>query len=437
MIDEMITPISGDVVRSAAAPSGASGSFGARRSRHGSSVGMAGLPMEAAAKMWSRNAWHHNTTPGAYETWTFHGVDSRGDGVVVRLFDGLPVHPGYLSAYTRYAWRHTRRSNEAAPDRSVNASANAVTARGYPAAYVCVYQGFKPISRFLNVYPAGSFEQNAEGTELRVGPNRLTLRSDGSIGLAVKGYPFDFLRGQARQRKDQTLSATLTFNPTFPGVQHVRTFRPPEPNGLSHTWILAAPHGRMTGRVQQLGSDQLSLLDMQIDSLGFHDHHVGAAPISHGVKHLLWGHAMNDDIAVAWNYAGDWRQREGAPHAAGVVVFQKDQPPIVIDEPLVQLDRRRFTRYLMQYPQQLTLHGCDARGHSLEVIVRQTDPQDGALFFSQFGAQVDLTIAGRPTLQLRGATQTVNTRSLKYPVISDLVLRTMLRIDQTDPLWRQ
>lgn len=390
------------------------------------------MPVDAAARLWSANTWHQLSTPGAYECWSFDSIDARGNGVSISLFDGLPFHPGYLSAYHRYQWK----------SQSPN-PADHVTPRGYPAAFMAVYQSNRIVARFLNQYPAGAFEQNSDATEIRVGPNRFTLRSDGSLGITAKGYPFDFLRGQPRQRRDQILSATLTFTPTFPGVQHTRPFRPVGPYNTTHNFILAAPHCRVSGRVQHLDvaevsdSSRLAALDFPIDAMGYHDHHFGASPVSHDCPNIIWGQALTEDAALIWHYAGDWKATDDSPHAAGLLLFRKDQPPIVIDAPTIRLERPRFTRYMQRYPQRITMYGSDAKGHPLELLLNHSDFLTRSPFHGRVRADADLTIAGTTTQAFQGSSQFINTRSLSFPIISDLVLQTILQVDETDPLWRQ
>ena len=85
---------------------------------------------------------------------------------------------------------------------------------------MAVYQKGKRVAQFLNLYPPDS--SSGTDADIRIGPNRITLRRDGSIGIVARGYPYDMARGRPRKRADQALSANLTFTPTFPGIQHTR-----------------------------------------------------------------------------------------------------------------------------------------------------------------------------------------------------------------------
>jgi len=392
-----------------------------------SSTGMAGLAPSLAAQQWSADANHPQRTPGAYEWWHFEGIDSAGNGVVAMFFDGLPFHPDYLAAVSRAQRR--QKSPFTIVKRELQASY-------YPAAYFAVYQGGRPTARFLNLYPCGTFEGSAETPELRVGPNRLTLRTDGTFGLTVRGYPYEMHGGRPCHRTDQILTATLTFAPSFKGVQQIRPFRPNGPGGQTHTWVIAAPHGRMTGRVQHIaGSESVALIDTAVDSLGYHDHVYGQGPLGNKLKRLAWGHAVGDTWTAAWH----WAQAAGrnGPRVDGLLLFERDCKPVIIESPTFRAEQKRSTPWLVGYPGRVTMYGSDAKGNSVELLLQQNALMDNSPFHARLDTAATLTVIGKRQYIGAGITNVLQIPHLHWPVFSDMVLMAILPIRSDDPLWRQ
>ena len=128
------------------------------------SAGFAGVPAEIVRERWAEESRHALNQPGSYEWWYFHAISPAGDGMVLSLFEGLPFHPKYLTQINRYRQRLT-------PSQK---PWDALQASKYPAAYMAVYRGGKRVGQFLNLYPP---ESSVFGeSDLRVGPNRVTLR---------------------------------------------------------------------------------------------------------------------------------------------------------------------------------------------------------------------------------------------------------------------
>lgn len=393
-------------------------------SRSGSATGIAGLPPEAS-EQWSDDAHHALRTPGGYEWWCFDALDAAGNGVVMVVFEGLPFHPNYLSVLART--RRKARNAFAVPRPDVLASY-------YPATYFAAYQGRRRVAQFLNLYPPGTFEGSRESPELRCGPNRITLRRDGSFGLVARGYPFELHGATPRARVDQVLSATLTFAPTFRGTQHVRLFRPRGPDGESHHWVLAAPHGRMTGRVQHIASsDGEALMDMHVDALGYHDHVYGQGPLGAGVRRVAWGYTVGDRWSAAWQ----WTSVSRGVRAESLVLFEKDGKPVVIDAPTHRIDQYRSTRWFTRYPRRITMHGSDAKGNSVEMLLNHQDLLEASPFHTRLDAAVSITIPGRRQYTGAGVTNLMQFRRLRWPVISDILLLAITPVREDDPLWRQ
>ena len=367
----------------------------------GISSGFAGAAPEQTAQQWAEESRHRLTAPGAYEWWYFHAMSPAGDGVLVTLFEGLPFHPRYLTQINRYAERLGGSILQKKPWASLDPT-------HYPAAYAAVYQGGKRVCQFLNLYPPRS--SAGEGGNVQIGPNRITLRQDGSIGVAVKGYPFENVRGRPRKRTDRILTMNLTLAPTFPGVQHTSLFRAPDRTGATHHWVLAAPHGRMTGEVQLLPTADVSdpLLEMDVNALAYHDHVYGQGGLSTDVSTLIWGFIQGEDWTAAWHHS---LGSGASDHGDGLFFFQKDHPPLIINAPQSRLSRHNFSNWLLKHPGEIAMHGSDARGHPVELLLSHPSVLDTAPFHTRLSAKGTLSLPGRGI----GFTGTGTTHVLKLP----------------------
>src|SRR6185437_10818088 len=134
-----------------------------RKSRSGSSAGMAGLGPGPAIAQWADDCWHNQRTPGGYESWFFQAIDELGTGVVVAFYDGFPFHPYYLHQLSRYRQRLAKTAYDPVWEN--------ILPSAYPVAAVRVFQNGKRVAQFTNQYAEGSFEGSEESPELRLGPN--------------------------------------------------------------------------------------------------------------------------------------------------------------------------------------------------------------------------------------------------------------------------
>jgi carotenoid 1,2-hydratase len=390
------------------------------------SAGIAGVSVEKARQCWAEESPHRLVQPGAYEWWYFHALSPTGDGMVLSLFEGLPFHPKYLTQINRYAHRLGTAQK---PWPGLEASR-------YPAAYLAVYESGRRVSQFLNLYPPDSSVGTA--TEIRVGPNRVTLRQDGSFGILARGYPYEMARGRPRKRADRKLTADLSFTPTFAGVMHTRPFRAPDRTGAAHQWVLAAPHGRMTGSVRLMDNTaNAALLEMDVDSCGYHDHVYGQGGLATGIKTLLWGFIQGETWTAAWHQTLTGARTP--EHADGLVFFEQDKRPLVIDAPETRLSKSSFSNWLLRHPGRIAMHGSDTHGHLVELLLTHQSVLDTAPFHTHLAAEgsVMLPGAGATPLLGRGATHVLRLRRLKWPLLSDLTLLAITPVSRDDPIWSE
>ena len=392
----------------------------------GSTAGMAGMDRETAALRWADDGRHVLKNSGAYEWWYFEAISPSGDGIVFALFEGLPFHPQYLARIHR----HSHRPGATPFDRL----GPELLAAYYPAAYIAVYQGGKRVAQSLNLFPPGSIVGEPQMPDIRIGPNRMTLRQDGTFGIIARGYPFDIVRAQPRPSRDQVITAKLTFAPSFPGTAHVRSFRPNGPDGAQHTWVLAAPHGRMTGNVQVIDNKEgFCRLDVRIDALGYHDHVYGQGGLGQGLNKMLWGYLQGDNWTAAWHHSVP---RSGArDHADGLVIFEKGALPVVLEGPSVRLEHRQLTPWFLGHPEQLAMHGSNTQGLPIEFQVHNDTIIDTAPFHTRLAATGSLNIPGYRQYVGRGSTHVMNVRRLRWPILSDIVLMAATPVSRDDPLW--
>jgi carotenoid 1,2-hydratase len=392
------------------------------------SAGIAGMDAAEAGASWAEESRHGVTAPGAYEWWYFQAISPEGDGIVLTLFEGLPFHPSYLSQINRYAARVGPFSGKPWP--SLNPSR-------YPAAHVAVYEGGKRTAQFINLYPPDTVDSRAGVPDIRVGPNRITLRQDGSFGISVKGYPYATVRGRPRRQTHCILSAQLTFTPTFPGVQHTRAFRTPDRSGASHHWVLTAPHGQMTGTVTMLDEDSdVPPLQMEIDTIGYHDHVYGEGGLARNINMLLWGFIQGETWTAAWHQSllSNGKNRL----ADGLIFFEEGHSPVIIDAPEARHSKPQISSWLLKHPGRISMHGSDAHGHPLEVMLSHPRVLDTAPFHTRLVAEGTISIPGRgggAAFTGRGTTHVLKLRRLRWPILSDLTLLAITPIQRDDPIW--
>lgn len=370
---------------------------------------------------WSDDAQHLLKTPGAYEWWYFHGISAEGNGVIFAAFEGLPFRPPQL--------RSNRRSTASSFEKR-SPTAGGVAS---PAAYMAVYQGGKKIAQFLNVYPTES--QAGRAGDIRIGPNRIMFRADGSIGISAKGYPYDVVRGRPRHRSDRVLAAQLDFTPSFPVAPHHRAFRGPNENGAMHHWILSSPHGELTGAVQLVDSrENSSVLDVQIATTGYHDYVYGQGDLADGISKQMWGFLQGETWTAVWHQT---MYRHTNDHANGLVLFEKGKKSVIVEAPESKLGNFQVGKWLTRYPGSIVMHGADEKGRPAELVLKHEGLLDGAPFHTGLSASGTLTIPGRGSYTGSGASHSLQLRRLRWPILSDMTLLAIMQVQRDDPLWQQ
>jgi hypothetical protein len=303
----------------------------------------------------------------------------------------------------------------------------------YPAAHFAVFSGGKRVAQFLNLYPPLSTSGDPASLDLRIGPNRVTLRQDGTFGITARGYPFDILRGQPLPRLDRMLSAKLEFVPTFPGVAHTRPFRAPTPAGASHYWSLAAPHGVMSGTVQMMDrKENVLVMEQKVQGIGYHDHVYGQGSLAAGIKKILWGFIQGENWTAAWHQSVTGKQ----DHADGLIFFERGQLPVVIDAPESKLEKRKVSRWLLGHYGRILMHGSTAQGHTAELVLNNHTMMSSVPFHSGIAATGTLTMPGHGSYTGNGMTHLLKLQRLQWPVLSDVTLRAITTVSEDDPLWR-
>ena len=424
MLDGSVKPLDYCGISPAAAPDDSGITTGAGSSR----AGIAGLASPEHLRLWAADASRQQRTPGSYEWWYFDAVDAAGNGAIICLFDGFCFHPRYLAEIRRY---HRRmRAHDLSAIRAE------VLASHYPAAYVSAYQGGRCVARFVNMYPPDSFRGSPDSPELQVGPNRVTLRHDNSLGIVARGYPTHRTAGGVRHRRDHCILVDLNFNPTYKGVAHIGPFRPDGADGARHTWVVSTPHAKVTGRVQHVDQrNGVTIFDIPINAIGYHDHNFGGSGIARGIKRFTRGRALGNDSAIVWNHA---LTAENVPATTNsLIFFQANAEPIVIMNPKTEVRQSRISPSLVRYPTMLTMHGSDTHGNSAELLVALRNLLETTPYSVRTTCSVELRILGRKQVRGEGIMETSSVHSLNWPILSDAAFRTIRPIDRDDPLWRQ
>ena len=405
-------------------------------SKAGSNAGIAGLAAASLAARWEQDGWRQLRTPGAYECWHFDAFDPVGNGVAVDLYDGLAVHPRYLRELDRYYRFKKHHQLSAVREQALPGF--------YPAAAISLFQGGRCLVRSLNLYPPGSFKGERGSPEIAVGPNRITLRQDGSIGLVARGYPMAESLLIPRHRTDQFLLVELTFQPTFNHPPLVQAMRPPAEDGVEHSWILSAPHCKVSGRLQHISaSDDVMLVDMPMQGLGYHDHYFGGSGLLRGVRSLSRGRVLGEDWAVIWNAVSPMgigaigKAPRGRHSTDSIAIFQAGADPVIIEHPDIEVVAARTSGSLVRYPATLDIHGGDARGNNVELLVHHDTLLESTPWSVRNNCSIQLQNRDQRRLMGRGLMETLSVRRMHWPVLSDLARRSILSIDADDPLWRQ
>lgn len=395
-------------------------------SRSGSKAGIAGLGPLAMTTQWEEDGWRQQRTPGSYECWNFDVFDSMGNGASVSFFDGLYFHPRYLREEKRFYRSGAHPQLKNVREQSL--------ASFYPAVAISLFQGGRRVAHAVNAYPPGSFRGEQGSPEIAIGPNRITLRQDGTFGVQMRAYPSERSVTGPRARLDQMMFAELTFRPKLPGVQHTQPLRPDADDGARHTWVVAAPLCEVTGRIQQVNlRDDTLAYDLPVQANGFHDHVVGGSGICRQIKRIVRGHAVGQDWAITWNHAVG-NGCDGQSDA--ICLFETDTRPLVIRHPQVATPLRNTSNFLVHYPAELTMHGSDLRGNAIELLVKHHDVLEAAPGLVRNTCSVQLTSCGVKRFIGIGLMETNSVRGMTLPIISDWAAASITSIEPDDPLWR-
>lgn len=392
----------------------------------GSRAGIAGFSPGQATGEWEHAGWRQQRTPGAYECRHFNAMDSAGNGVSVSLYDGYCFHPYYVQEFNRYCRRSTR--------VKISSVREQVLPGFYPAAAISVFQGGKCVLRSINVFPPGAFHGEQGSPECLVGPNRVTLRQDGTLGLTVRGYPMENTLTGPRYRTSQSIHVDLTFAPRLTGYGQVLPLRPDSSDGARHGWVLPVPAASVTGRIQQISlADDTTLLNLPLEGLGCHDQYFGASGIGRDINCVTRGHAVSQEWAIAWNHTGASRPAD----TDSMVIFDQNAAPVIIQNPQREITYGRSGNVLNQYPTGMVLHGSDSRGNNVELLIQHQDIIESSPYLVRNSCSVQLRARGSKRYLGVGIMETLSVRGLTWPIISDLARRSILVVYADDPLWRQ
>ncbi len=234
------------------------------------------------------DAWHRVTAPGGYEWWYFDADDAGGEYRIVAIFfQGFVFHPGYLRAYARYRSRPTRHAPPLPAD--------------FPCVYFVLYRGDKIVAQFVSQYPTDQFDADADQPRVVIGPNRMWTDADGCLNLKLEGIPWVLTGRGPKFLENQTLSATLRFQPKLAHPAMQRTFFSRSWSGADHQWVLANPLCEVSGTVTL--ADAATPLRLEFNGGGYHDHNFGTGPIGPGLKRWMWGRVLLDDHVMVFHYA--------------------------------------------------------------------------------------------------------------------------------------
>ena len=281
------------------------------------------------------DAWHQVTAPGGYEWWYFDADDADGElRLVAIFFQGFVFHPGYLRRYERYRRQPTR----VAPPLPAD----------YPCVYFVLYRGSEIVAQFMSQYSAEQFSAAVDRPEVSIGPNQMSVDTDGSLRLHLTGIPWVLTGRGPKFLETQTLSATVRFSPKLAHPPVQRAFFSRSWSGADHHWVIANPLCDVVGEV--VLSDSASTLPtrFQFSGRGYHDHNYGTGPIGPGLKQWMWGRVLMDDHVMMFHYA---QAKAGIDEMHLLEADVLGSREIAVDHVYADWDRRTST--LLRYPAQL------------------------------------------------------------------------------------
>jgi hypothetical protein len=85
----------------------------------------------------------------------------------------------------------------------------------------------------------------------------------------------------------------------------------------------------------------------------------------------------------------------------------------------------------------MVLHGSDSRGHNVELLIQHQNLIESSPYLVRNSCSVQLRSRGTKRYLGVGIMETLSTRGLTWPIISDLAGRSILQVAADDPLWRQ
>jgi hypothetical protein len=179
----------------------------------------------------------------------------------------------------------------------------------------------------------------------------------------------------------------------------------------------------------------LTIFDIPINAIGYHDHNFGGSGIARGIKRFTRGRALGNDWSIVWNHA---MTDENLPASTNsLIFFQAAAEPIVIMNPKTDVRQSRISPALVRYPAMLTMHGSDTHGNSVELLITLRNLMETTPYSVRAICSAELRILGRKQIRGDGMMETSSLRSLNWPIVSDAAFRTIRPIDRDDPLWRQ
>ncbi len=234
------------------------------------------------------DASHDVRAPGGYEWWYFDAEDPASDTQIVAIFlHGFAFHPGYLRAVGAYLKRPTRLAPPSPTD--------------YPCTYLCVYRRGQIARQFMTQYRPADYHANRDTADLSIGPNTLTKDGE-SLRLSLSGTPWRLTWRGPKTLVGESLTADLTFTPTFSHAPAERVFLSRALAGADHRWVIANPHCDVSGTFT-LSRDGEAEEHVRFAGRGYHDHNFGTGPLGPGLRRWIWGRAMLDDRVMTFHYA--------------------------------------------------------------------------------------------------------------------------------------
>lgn len=344
------------------------------------------------------DASHDVRAPGGYEWWYFDAEDPGTDTQIVAIFlQGFVFHPGYLRAHAAFLRKPTRRQP--------------VLPGEYPCMYLCVYRNGRILHQFMTQYPPADYRASADKVDVAIGPNRLTT-SQGSLQLDLSGTPWKLTGRGPQTLVDQSLTASLTFSPTFAHAPSERIFLSRAMTGADHHWVIANPRCDVSGTIM-LSQNGSTIDQINFTGCGYHDHNYGTGPLGPGLKHWIWGRAILDDQITTFHHAVP-RDRLLPDETHVVRASTSAFAELPVDR--VDADWRGWSKVGLRYPKHLQF--LDTTSAAQVPALQLSNPRviDAAPFYMRlmYDAQVD----GRAT---RAFCEVAYPHRLRWPILGRMI----------------